>query len=137
MAQRFPLLTLSLALFAALNLTTGAATRPWYQAEAFRIHLISTDTWDITAGDLFLVFSMSLLFVAVLRSTRSGRAAITNHALAVLVFVGALLLFISQPGYGNSTFFLFTLMTFFDFVAGFIISVVAARRDISFENTAH
>jgi hypothetical protein len=136
MAQRFPLLTLSLALFVALNLTTGDAVRPWYQAAAFSIHLISTDTWNVSAGDLFLVFSIFLLFVAVLRATRSGRAAVTNHALAVIVFVGALILFISQPGYGNSIFFLFTLMTLFDFLAGFIISVVAARRDISFESGA-
>jgi lysylphosphatidylglycerol synthetase-like protein (DUF2156 family) len=82
---------------------------------------------------VFLLMSMVLLFVEVIRSTRSDGKSITNHALSVLVFVAALMLFISRPGYGNSAFCIFMSMTLLDFMAGFIITAVAARRDISFK----
>jgi hypothetical protein len=50
-----------------------------------------------------------------------------------VVFVSALLLFITKRGYGNSTFFIYTAMTFLDFMAGFIITTVTARRDFAFQ----
>ena len=41
-------------------------------------------------------------------------------------------MFITVQGYGNSTFFLYTAMTFTDFMAGFIITTATTRRDIGF-----
>jgi hypothetical protein len=41
-------------------------------------------------------------------------------------------MFITVRGYGNSIFFLFMAMTFLDFMAGFIITSVASRRDLAF-----
>lgn len=131
MAQRFPLLGTSLAIYWALGFLTIGRFEPWYQSNARSIALTSGDVWQITNGDVFLAFSMTLLFVELLRSTRSSNASITNHALSVLVFVGAFVLFLSQPGYGNSVFFMFMSMTAIDFVAGFIITTTAARRDVS------
>jgi hypothetical protein len=55
-----------------------------------------------------------------------------NHALSVLVFIGAILMFITVKGYGNSIFFLFTAMTFLDFMAGFIITSASRGREITF-----
>jgi hypothetical protein len=43
------------------------------------------------------------------------------------------MLFLTRPGYGNSTFFIFMSMTLLDFMAGFIITAVTARRDIAFD----
>jgi len=81
---------------------------------------------------LFIGFSFVLLFIELLRSTRSGNASIMNHAFSVLVFIASLLLFVTQQGYGNSIFFLYTLMTLLDFMAGFIITTATTRRDIAF-----
>lgn len=125
-ASSFPLLALSLVIFGFFNLTTDGA---WYRAEWLSVHLISNDTWRITGGDAFLGLSMILLFVELVRATSSGGASILNHALSALVFIAALLLFLTRRGFGNSTFFLFTGMTMLDFMAGFIITAVAARRD--------
>ncbi|MEY4578883.1 MAG: hypothetical protein RL701_3586 [Pseudomonadota bacterium] len=130
--QSFPLLALALALFAGLNLVAGINTKPWYRSEAFNVNLMSGEVWHITSGDVFLGFSMLLLFVEIIRSTRSSSESILNHALACLVFVGALSLFLTHPGYGNSVFFLFMGMTLLDFMAGFIITAVTARRDHTF-----
>ncbi|MEY4575700.1 MAG: hypothetical protein RL701_403 [Pseudomonadota bacterium] len=131
MLQSFPLLALSLALFTGASFVTSDPQSPWYHAEAFSIRMMSGDLWHVSTGDLFLVFSMSLLFVEILRATRSGGESIINHAFSVIVFVCALMLFLTKPGYGNSTFFIFMSMTLLDFMAGFIITAVTARRDIA------
>lgn len=133
MLQIFPLLAVSLALFTLFSFATGGGAQPWHEAEALTVQLMSGDLWHITGGHLFILFSMLMLFIEILRATRSGGASIVNHAFSVVVFISALLLFITKRGYGNSTFFIFTAMTFLDFMAGFIITTVAARRDFAFQ----
>jgi hypothetical protein len=131
MLQTIPLLTISLATFVALSLFTGDVGTPWYEHPSLQFQLMSGDLWQVSWGDLFLAFSMVLLFIEILRATRSGTVAVMNHALSVVVFIVALLMFITMRGYGNSVFFLFTSMTLLDFMAGFIITTVTARRDLS------
>jgi hypothetical protein len=133
MLQIFPLLAVSLALFTLISFVMGGGAHPWHETEVFTIELMSGDLWHITGGHLFILFSMIMLFIEILRATQSGGASIVNHAFSVMVFIGALLLFITIRGYGNSTFFIFTAMTFLDFMAGFIITTVAARRDFAFQ----
>ena len=132
MLQSFPLLAVGFFIYACLSLTITPGETPWYEGEATSIQMMSGDMWRLTAGHLFIGFSLVLLFIELLRATRSSGASIMNHALSVLVFIGALLMFITVQGYGNSIFFLYTAMTFTDFMAGFIITTAASRRDISF-----
>jgi hypothetical protein len=141
MYQMFPLLGISLIIYAVLTLTGAVggdiatcnvlADPCWYQIELVPLPMVSGDTWSVTWGDLFLLLSMGLLFVELLRATKTGSESIMNHALSVVVFVVALLLFIIVRGFGNSVFFLFMTMTFLDFMAGFIVTTVTARRDLS------
>ena len=51
--------------------------------------------------------------------------------LSMLTFIGALVEFITLKGFGTSTFFFITAMCLFDVVAGYTISIIAARRDLS------
>lgn len=131
MIQRIPLLGVSLLTYLALQASTANQYDPWYSSQVYSFHLLSGDLWLIKGGELFLGLSIALLFIEVVRSTRVGTASITNHALSVLVFVAALSLFLTRPGYGNSVFFLFLVMSAFDFVAGFIITTAGARRDVT------
>lgn len=131
MLQTFPLLAVNLALFTFTSFATSGWDRPWYDVEALHFRLMSGDTWYISGGHLFIMFSIVMLFIEILRATRSGGASIVNHALSVVVFVAAFLLFFTTRGYGNSTFFIFTMMTLLDFMAGFIITTVTARRDFA------
>lgn len=131
MLQMFPLLTVSLILYTVFSFALGSATAPWYDVEAFVVPLMSGDAWRISAGHIFLVFSMGLLFVELVRSTRTNINSLMNHALSVVLFIGALLLFLMVQGYGNSTFFIYTTMTLIDFMAGFIITSITSRRDLS------
>ncbi|MAW81753.1 MAG: hypothetical protein CMI63_16065 [Parvularcula sp.] len=130
MYQMFPLLAVSLIVYGVLTLT-GAAGAEWYELTFVTLPMVSGDVWVVSWGDLFLLVSMGLLFVELLRSTKTGSESIMNHALSVVVFVASLLLFIIVGGFGNSVFFLFMTMTFLDFMAGFIVTTVTARRDLA------
>ncbi len=133
MYQMLPLLGISLIIYAILTLTGAASTPdlPWYELTFVVLPMVSTDEWNVTWGDVFLLASMGLLFVELLRATKTGAESIMNHALSVVVFVVSLLLFIIVKGFGNSVFFIFMSMTFLDFMAGFIVTTVTARRDLS------
>lgn len=130
MYQMFPLLAISLIVYAVLTLS-GAAGAEWFDVTFVTLPMVSGEQWEVSWGDLFLVVSMGLLFVELLRATKTGSESIMNHALSVVVFIVALLLFIIVKGFGNSVFFLFMMMTFLDFMAGFIVTTVTARRDLS------
>ena len=96
----------------------------------FTIPMFSGEPWIFTISDLLLVTSLCLLFVEVVKSTRTNAGEVVNHALSVVVFVVALVEFIVLKGFSNSTFFLILAMCLFDIVAGFTISIVAAKRDL-------
>ena len=128
----FPLLAVSVILFALMTLTGvgSSETVAWYDQTAMVLGLVN-DKWVVTFGDIFIMVSMGLLFVELLRATQTGTDSILNHAFSVVVFVISLLLFVIVKGFGNSTFFLLVIMTFLDFMAGFIVTTVTARRDFA------
>lgn len=128
----FPLLTISFVVYIVLTLITPErAGLSWHEWEVLTLPLYSSDAWTIRWGDVFLVGSMGLLFVELVRATKTGSASITNHLLSFILFVFVLLAFILVPGFGNSVFFIFLTMTFLDPMAGFIVTTVTARRDLS------
>ncbi len=131
--QVFPLLTISLIIYAVLTLTGmgGGGGATWHDAVVVNLPMYSGDVWRVSWGTIFLVASMGLLFVELIRATKVGTASITNHLLSFLLFVVALLLFILAPGFGNSIYFIFLTMTFLDPMAGLVVTTVTARRDLA------
>ena len=71
-----------------------------------------------------------LLFVEVIKATRTTSREIINHALSMLTFVVALIEFIALKGFATSTFFFLMMMTLFYVIAGYTISIVAAEHDL-------
>ncbi len=88
--------------------------------------------WPVTLGDLLLLAGLVVLFIELLKSTTSRRTVIVNHALSMLLFVGCLVEFLLAPAFATSTFFLLTVMVLLDVLAGFIVTIVSARRDVDF-----
>ena len=123
----FPLLTFSLIVYGVTTLANGGAA--WVDARMIELVMISGNRWEIAYGDAFLMLSLVFLFVEILRATKTGTDSLLNHALSAVVFVASLLVFITLDGYGNSVFFIFVMMTALDFMAGFIVTTVTARRD--------
>ena len=132
MYKKFPLLALSLVAYTVISLIGGGSG--WVGTDVLSIEMISQDKWTVTGGDLFLMFSLVLLFFEILRSTETGTDSIVNHALSAGVFIICLLCFILAPNYSTSAFFLLLLMTLLDFMAGFIVTTLSARRDFGVSN---
>src|ERR1700761_2738589 len=97
---------------------------------AVSVHLFSGDEWKIGFGDLLILISLILLFVEVVKATRTTANEIINHGLSLLIFVVALIEFITLKGFATSPFFFIMAMTLFDVIAGYTISIVAAEHDL-------
>jgi hypothetical protein len=110
-----------------------AAKEPILGNILFRIKMMSGAEWILTVGDLILVFGLMFLFIEIYKSTRTNEAAIVDHILSTLVFVVYVVEFIVLKGVGTSVFFLLTLMSLFDVVAGFSITIKTARRDFTMD----
>jgi hypothetical protein len=129
----FPLLLFALGLYNLLAFggrLAGGADAATLLNESFSLQLPSADLWRFTYSDIFIAVSLCLLFVEMVKATRSGRGEILNHAFSTLTFVAALVEFLLLKGFGTTAFFLLTAMCLFDVVAGYTISVVSARRDL-------
>jgi hypothetical protein len=99
----------------------------------FNLTLPSSAAWTFLVSDLFLVIGLFLLYLEILKSTRTGRGQIIEHIVSMVVFVGCLLMFLLVRQTGTTTFLLITAMAAIDVVAGFTVSIVAARRDMEIE----
>jgi len=89
--------------------------------------------WSVGAGDLILFVGLILLFFELVKSTSSQRAAIVNHALSMVLFIAVLIEFLLLRGFATSTFFLIGVMVLLDVLAGFIVTIIASRRDFDMD----
>ncbi len=94
--------------------------------------LISGGFWKLTVSELLLIFTLIVLFIEILKATRVSSLSLVDHSLSTLLFVVCLILFVTYQPAGTSTFFMITFMTLIDVVAGFSITLRAARRDVGF-----
>jgi hypothetical protein len=129
MIAALPLLALPVLVYNLVALVGGAAG---LTQTLFLVRMASGVDWPVSAGDLLLAASLVVLFVELLKSTNSRRAAIVNHGLSMLLFVICLVELLLAPAFATSTFFLITLMVLLDVLAGFIVTILAARRDVDF-----
>lgn len=97
--------------------------------ELFSINLPS-GPWALSTADLLLILGLIVLFIEMIKSSGSGTATLLNHGLSMAVLLLCIVLFLLVPVFATSTFFLLTMMSLLDVVAGFSITAVAARRDL-------
>lgn len=130
-----PLLIVPVVIYNLVILLGGGGADPLLGPTAvlgevlFRAPMASGAVWSISVGDLILFLSLILLFVELLKSTSSQRVAIVNHALSMALFVVCLVEFLLLPGFAGSVFFLILTMVLLDVLAGFIVTIIASRRD--------
>jgi hypothetical protein len=137
MFAAFPLLAIPVLVYNLVALTVpggfGAADATLQlTAPLFTVNMTSGSPWPVSLSDLLLAGALVVLFIELLKSTTSRRIAIINHSLSMLLFIVCLVEFLLAPAFATSTFFLMTLMVLLDVLAGFIVTIVAARRDIDF-----
>ena len=99
------------------------------------VALPSGAIWTMRGGDVLVALGLLALYVEMLKATRTGTSSVIEHSLSVIVFVLFLVEFIVVPGAGTATFLLLGMMALLDVIAGFSISIFAARRDLAIDRT--
>ena len=136
MLRSFPLIILSIIIYNVLVFGAPTFMGAGYMGvdELLSRHvsftMFSGEVWNFSLGDFLVVLTLMLLFVEVVKATRTTAVEVVNHGLSTLTFIIALVEFITLKDFATSTFFLITAMAVFDIVAGFTISIVAAKRDL-------
>ena len=136
MLRLFPLLLIVVVLYNLVALGVGVthhadANGVFTTLNSFvTFRMFSGDEWHYSFGDFLVTLSVALLFIEIVKATRTTSHEIINHGLSMLTFVVALIEFITLKGFATSTFFFIVLMTLFDVVAGYTISIVAAEHDL-------
>ncbi|MBC7769657.1 MAG: hypothetical protein H7124_12825 [Phycisphaerales bacterium] len=103
-----------------------------HESPIWDITMASGAHWILTTGDSFILMSIILLFIELLKSTSTGSAAIFNHALSMLVFIICLVEFLLHPAFATSVFFIIMIMALLDVLAGVVVTIISARRDVEF-----
>jgi len=99
-------------------------------AELLALTFPSGGTWTLNGGQLLETVGLFLLYIEILKSTRTTVASILDHGLSLLLFVVSLIEFIVVPQAATGVFFLLILLTLLDVVAGFTVTISGARRDV-------
>ena len=105
------------------------------ERSVWSVPLPSGATWTMRGGEVLVALGLLALYVEMLKATRTGTSSVIEHSLSVLVFVLFVVEFIVVPGAGTATFLLLALMALLDVIAGFSISIFAARRDLAIDRT--
>ena len=122
--------------FGVLGSGQIAAAEQALRDPLFTVPMVSGSGWSVGTGDLILFLSLILLFFELLKSTSSQKVAIINHALSMILFVFCLVAFLLFKGFATSTFFLILTMVMLDVLAGFIVTIISARKDLDFAGGA-
>ena len=127
MLGTLPLMAIVIIIYNVIVYLTGLSM----ESQITTITLISGAVWTVTVGDLIVFAALMLLFLELINSTKTGASTIVNHGLSMLVLLIALVQFIVLPPFGTSTFFALVLLALFDVIAGFTVTITAARRDFT------
>ncbi|MEQ1708475.1 MAG: hypothetical protein ABL864_09120 [Terricaulis sp.] len=129
-----PVLTYNIWAFGATAASNdgGVSVRQHLSDVWIRLPMASNVEWTVAFGDVLVLLALILLFIELLKSTSTGTAAIFNHALSMLVFIICLVEFLLHPAFATSVFFIIMVMALLDVLAGVVVTIVSARRDVEF-----
>ena len=131
MLVNFPLFLISFAIYNMIVFLTPGVL--WSDVLA-TVPMQSGATWSITMGDALIALSLIFLFFEVLKATRTSARSMFDHMLSTLVFIGALVEFLIVPQAATSVFAILLVMALIDVMAGWSVSMRAARRDLTVES---
>lgn len=128
-----PLIAIPLIIYNIIALlASGPDTDAVFRRILFSIPLPSGGRWSFSWGDVVLLLTFVLLFVELIKSTFTSISVMIDHMLATVVFIICLIEFLVVKSCATSVFFMIMTAALIDVVAGFSISMRAARRDINF-----
>jgi hypothetical protein len=129
-ALGFPLLLVPFAIYNMIAFLTPGVS---WTSPVTTVHMMSGQDWVLTWEDILLAFAIFLLWIELIKSTRAGARSIMDHVLAMALFIGMLVEFLLVQRAATSTFFLLMAITLVDVLAGFIVGMRSATRQIEIE----
>jgi len=102
----------------------------------FQVPMVSGAKWVFRTSDLIILLTMILLFIELIKSTYTSSSQMIDHGLSMLVFIACLVEFLLQPKATTSVFFFIMTAALVDVVAGALIGIRTARRDLNIGSDA-
>jgi hypothetical protein len=130
MLSAIPLLVIPFILY-NLGLAGDQGLALWQQP-LFSMTMMSGGVWSMTWADGLLVIAIFLLFIEIIKSTRTSNRSIIDHLLSTFVFVAFLVEFLLVRDAATSLFFTLMLFALLDVLAGFTVTIRSAGRDVNF-----
>ena len=100
------------------------------------VTMLSGGQFTMLWEHVLLSFALIFLFIEILKSTRQTSTEIYDHMLSMIVFIVQLVLFITVARCAHAVFFILTLISLIDVIAGFLVSMIAGRRSLQVEHSA-
>ncbi|SDR27956.1 hypothetical protein [Pseudovibrio sp. Tun.PSC04-5.I4] len=131
----FPLLVYNAVAFRWFDglepvLDQGYNVTPW-AAVIYSIPLPSGLVVPLDVATILLGASLVLLFVEIIKATRTSAISLVDHSLSLIILVAYIIEFLSVQEAATPLFFLLLTITFLDVIAGFIVTISGARRDLA------
>ncbi len=111
-------------------LDQGYNVTPW-AAILYSIPLPSGLAVPLDVATLLLAVSLVLLFIEIIKATRTSAISMVDHSLSLLILVIYLIEFLSVQEAATPLFFLLMTITFLDVIAGFVVTISGARKDLA------
>ncbi|MCA3560949.1 MAG: hypothetical protein IOC82_07980 [Aestuariivirga sp.] len=119
----------ALAIVIAAYLLMGPGGGMMIDGDAYSMTLASGAEMTLRGGDFFVIAGLIALFLNMVKAAWPGWAAVLGHILSVATFGVALVAFLLVDYAGTATFFILTLMTLIDVIAGLLMSLFLSRRE--------
>jgi hypothetical protein len=129
----FPLLAIPVIIYNLMGFTFGGGP----DGTMSMTENLARPLWQVSmvaegsGGDLLIILSLGFFFIEILKSTSTGTATITNHAVSMIVFIICLIEFLLLKNFATSVFFILTIMSLLDVLAGVVVTIISARRDFT------
>lgn len=126
----FPLLTLVLIAFNVIALIAREKTQTFLSAVLIHHTMKNGAVFTLNPNEILILIALFLLFFEIFKSTRATDTSIFEHIFSLFVFLAFLLEFIFWDKLTCASFLIVGCMSLLDVIAGFTITITAARRDI-------
>ncbi|OJU33060.1 MAG: hypothetical protein BGN89_16170 [Alphaproteobacteria bacterium 64-6] len=130
--RALPLIVIPFILYNIVVLFSGGAhADDVLRKVIFELPMVGGARWRFSMGDLLILVTMFMLFFELIKATYTASASLLADGLSMLVFIACLVEFLLVPQAATSVFFFIMIATLIDVVAGFMIGIRTARRDLN------
>lgn len=109
---------------------SGDQVAAWMVAPAITVPMFSGSVLSLSVSDIILFVAMPLMFFEIIKSARTDSLSVMNHTISTLTLVVAVVEFVAIKGFSTAVFALLVVMQLVDVIAGFTVTIAAARRDL-------